>query len=564
MKIALIDLFCGAGGTTTGVERATKLGRKIAKVIACVNHDAMAIKSHRANHKGVLHFTEDIRTLNLNRLLKLVQRYRDQGYVIAIWASLECTNFSNAKGGLARDPDSRTLAEHLVRYITEISPDLVYIENVMEFMAWGPLISVTVKDEHGVESCPINYSVKSNVLRVVWKGKPESRDKGKSYLRWVESIKELGYEHDWRKLDSADFGAHTSRKRYFGIFAKTGLPIVFPQATHAKKPVATDLFAKPLKKWKAVREVLQLEKEGQSIFSRNKPLSDKTLLRIHAGLEKYVAGGQDAFIAKYFSGRPAGKVISTEGPAGTITCVDGQALVKAKPFLLKYNSTSQAGKHIPPSVDVPCPVIACQNRLGIVNTQFLAKYYSNGGELQSIEEPGATLPTKDRLSMITAKPFMLSTHFDNVGRSLDQPAPVITANRKYNYIVNPSWFGNPHSIDNPACTVVARQDKAPLYLLTAACGSFKIPVHEGDSEAMVKIKQFMAAHGIVDIKMRMLNVTELLRIQGFPKGYKLEGTQAQKKKFIGNSVVPIMSKLLIKETHQALTELQTNTNTAAA
>ena len=98
-KIAVIDLFCGAGGTTTGIERAKMFGKKIAKVIACVNHDAMAIKSHRFNHKGVLHFTEDIRTLNLDRLIKLVDKYRAMGYRVAIWASLECTNFSNAKGG---------------------------------------------------------------------------------------------------------------------------------------------------------------------------------------------------------------------------------------------------------------------------------------------------------------------------------------------------------------------------------------------------------------------------------------------------------------------------------
>src|SRR5579864_7465515 len=115
----VVDLFCGAGGTTTGFVQATLDGNFIAKVIACVNHDAKAIKSHWANRPEVKHFEEDIRTLDLTELIKLVNFYRKK-YPLAkdiLWASLECTNFSKAKGGLPRDADSRTLAEHLIRYI---------------------------------------------------------------------------------------------------------------------------------------------------------------------------------------------------------------------------------------------------------------------------------------------------------------------------------------------------------------------------------------------------------------------------------------------------------------
>lgn len=69
-----------------------------------------------------------------------------------------------------------------------------------------------------------------------------------------------------------------------------------------------------------------------------------------------------------------------------------------------------------------------------------------------------------------------------------------------------------------------------------------IPVYDTDSEIMVKIKEFMVAFGIVDIKMRMLKVLELLKIQGFPKDYKLFGNQTDQKKFIGNSVCPDVVK----------------------
>lgn len=136
MQLLYIDLFCGAGGTSTGVETARLNKEQCAKVIACVNHDKNAIASHAANHPDALHFTEDIRTLELSpmkaHLKKCRAEYPDS--LVVLWASLECTNFSKAKGGQPRDADSRTLAEHLFRYIDAIQPDYIQIENVEEFM----------------------------------------------------------------------------------------------------------------------------------------------------------------------------------------------------------------------------------------------------------------------------------------------------------------------------------------------------------------------------------------------------------------------------------------------
>ena len=103
VSLLYIDLFCGAGGTSTGVELAKdENGQKLAKVIACVNHDANAIASHAANHPDALHFTEDIRTLELSPLVEHVKEMRRKypEAEIVLWASLECTNFSKAKGML--------------------------------------------------------------------------------------------------------------------------------------------------------------------------------------------------------------------------------------------------------------------------------------------------------------------------------------------------------------------------------------------------------------------------------------------------------------------------------
>ena len=206
IKLLYIDLFCGAGGTSTGVENARYADEQCAKVIACVNHDANAIASHAANHPDALHLTEDIRTLELSPLVAHVERMKKiyPNALVVLWASLECTNFSKAKGGQPRDADSRTLAEHLFRYIESINPDYIQIENVEEFMSWGDM------DEYG---------------------HPISKDKGRCYEKWKRNVKRYGYDFDWRILNAADYGAYTTRKRFFGIFAKRGLPIVFPEPT---------------------------------------------------------------------------------------------------------------------------------------------------------------------------------------------------------------------------------------------------------------------------------------------------------------------------------------------
>ncbi len=548
-----IDLFCGAGGTTTGVEQAHFDNIKCADVIACVNHDPHAIASHLANHPHAKHFTEDIRTLDvapLDKLCRKVRKAHPHDYIV-LWASLECTNFSRAKGGQPRDADSRTLAEHLFRYIEAIKPDFIQIENVEEFMCWGDLDS---------------------------KGRPVSKDRGRCYLKWIKDVKKYGYDFEYRLLNAADFGAYTSRRRYFGLFAKHGLPIAFPHQTYAKNGDEGGLFQQ-YRKWKPVREVLDLDDEGESIFGRKKPLCEKTLERIFAGLVKFVAGGK----AQYST------------------------------WLLKYNSTNKQGHHNAPSIDEPCPTVACQNRLGVVKCHFLSLYYGgkehnisvegpsatittqdhhsfvsvhygNGynrsisepaptltckdrvelitsrfidnqygnGTPSSIESPGTTISTTPKQQLVTVKPWIMDTSFNNTAKSIDEPMPVITANRKWHYLMNPQFASAGGSIDKPCFTLIARMDKMPPYLMSAESGDLAIVVYDTDSPMTRKIKEFMAAYGIVDIKMRMLKIDELKRIQGFPTDYVLVGSQAEQKKFIGNAVEVGMSRALCEALYQGL------------
>ena len=511
MKLLYIDLFCGAGGTSTGVENARYAGEQCAKVIACVNHDANAIASHAANHPDALHFTEDIRTLELSPLMAHVERMKKiyPNALIVLWASLECTNFSKAKGGQPRDADSRTLAEHLFRYIEAINPDYIQIENVEEFMSWGDM------DENG---------------------HPISKDKGRCYEKWRRNVMKYGYDFDWRILNAADYGAYTTRKRFFGIFAKRGLPIVFPEPTHCKDG-KTDMFGR-LEKWKPVKEVLDFSDEGESIFCRKKPLAEKTLERIYAGLIKFVAGGMDAFISRYNTTRPQDTVKSIDEPCGVLTTANRFAKVQVS-FLSKQFSGQSDCKNI--SVDGPAGTITCKD-----HHAFVSAYYGNGHN-HSVEQPAPTVTTKDRLSLITPvpyrKPWIMNTAFSNVGSSVEQPSQTITANRKWHYLMNPQFASAGGSVNNPCFTLIARMDKMPPYLVEAE-GGIGIQVTPEDSPMTIKIKEFMAIYGIIDIKMRMLRIPELKRIMGFPDDYILIGPQSDQKKFIGNAVEVNMARVL--------------------
>eukprot|EP01037_Dinobryon_pediforme_P011467 gene11467-11560_t len=531
-----------AGGTTTGFAMAKREENAIAKVIACVNHDWKAIKSHWQNHPEVEHYTEDIRTLDLKPLVEL------------------------------------TLAEHLDRYILALDPDYVQIENVVEFMSWGPL------DDNG---------------------KPVSRKSGSDWMRWRNHIDSFGYRNEWKELNSADFGAYTSRNRLFGCFAKTGLPIVWPQATHGKKPATGNMFAANVHKWKAVKDVLDFADEGESIFSRKKELVDASLERIEAGIIKFVGDGNDAFIlkynsrdkngnynppgvdepcptvavqnrlgmcflAKYYSDKPAGKVIPVTGPAGTIKTSDGQSLITCNPFIMNTNF-----KNIGSSVEEPSKTLLAsrhhsylvrhefivQRNSGnpkgrivsiddpartltgtaqdLVKPCFLTKYHGNCENILSVNSTASTLSTKDRLALV--QPIWLDktyTGYKNIA-SIDGPAGTLMPCDKHRliscegFILNPSHGGHCSSLNNPGVTIVARQDKAPLYFIQFKFDvNVTIPVYNTDSPVMVRIKNLMAYYGISDIKMRMLKVLELLKIQGFPSDYQLYGNQSDQKKFI--------------------------------
>lgn len=458
-----VDFFCGWGGATEGIRRA----EVNSKVIMCINHDDVAINLHAFNHPDCDHLQEDITNVDevIEKMKKVVEMWRKKypKAKICFWLSPDCTSHSGAKGGQSRNADSRSLANYIPAYTKAIKPDYLQVENVKEFLKWGP-----TRLKEGSGSCE-NYSV----LAVDKKGKfivvPDKKFDTLYYRTWRDEMMLLGYKYDYRLLNVADFGLRTSRLRYWGLFAKCGLPMKWPEKTHDKN----GRFG--LKKWESARPCLDLHIKGDSIFS--KPRAFNTWVRFFDGLKKNV------------------------------------------------------GK----------------------STHFMTGYYGNGRD-HSIEDPVNTLTCKDRYAL-----HYIDYHYGNsYTTSIDEPVGAITCNPKHHlmtleWIMDFQYNRTSHSIDDPMYTMIARQDKLPIYLLQAEFGYPVNFISEDDIPIVREIKEYMIIHGIKDVTIRMLSVAEQLRLQSFGDQYFVYGaTDTQAKKFIGNSVPPDMAKILVETLFNAI------------
>jgi DNA (cytosine-5)-methyltransferase 1 len=507
IKYLVVDLFAGAGGVTLGFESSG-----VAKVVAAVNHDPQAIASHAANHPGCFHFIEDIRSVSMVKLTEVVNNARAiyPHAQLVLWASLECTHFSQAKGGQSRDEDSRTLAYGLIPYITHLNPDLIMIENVKEFESWGPLIERT--NPQGKVVCV-----------------PEHRTKGREYMRWITEVQSHGYSYTRNLLNAADYGAPQSRVRFFGIFHRPEISIQWPVANYrrAGKQAAPDMFGNGFQPWKPVKDVLDLQDIGTSIFNRRKALVDKSLRRIIRGIQKF---GPQPQIVSYYS---PGRTQPIENPAPTITTIDHNALMQ---FGVTYY-----GNGMPISIEDPSPTVMTHDRFALISAQWLHNNYTGGGQVSGINEASGTLTTVPKQNLCTA--FIVNRSYASNGSDINKPCPTVIATQKSNplelctaFIVNPQFDRVGSSLDEPAPTVIASRRTLNLSVQVYGSPSPHWEPQPTDTDTMRELRKLMSEIGIYDIFLRMLKVVELKRIQGFPDDYVLMGRSDEQKKFIGNAV----------------------------
>lgn len=414
-KILVADLFCGAGGSSTGAKQAieTDLGRRMDLV--CMNHWDLAIETHKRMHPEARHYCQDVASA---RPIACVP----EGRLDLLMASPTCTYHSRARGGRPTSDQQRMDPWHVVTWLTELSVDRLLIENVPEFVDWGPVDSRT--------------------------GRPAKSKKGQYFREWVATLERLGYRVEWKVLNCADYGDATTRRRFFLQGRKRGR-IRWPEPSHTREP-GHDLLA-PLQKWRPARECIDWTMAGRSIFGRKHSLAPRTIQRIYAGAVRFAWP------------EPS---LSVEQPIGTITAKGDRGLAEA--FLIRSDAHG-AGKLRARSPDEPLQTVVSSGGIGIAEPFMVgAGGPQYAGKPKSVDEPFGTVLCDDRKAVI--EPFLIGQHHDRPLRSVGEPAPAITTVARVGmvepFIMNAAHGVAPHerspsnrrvkSIDQPLGTIHAQ------------------------------------------------------------------------------------------------------------
>ncbi|MHB8953532.1 MAG: DNA cytosine methyltransferase [Pirellulaceae bacterium] len=442
------DLFCGAGGFTTGAEASGRV-----KVVLAINHWRTAIYTHQHNHPDIRHLCARIEHVDARNDATLPK-------LDLILASPECTHHSIARGGRPVCDQTRAQPFALLDWIDAKRPRWLCVENVREFRDWGPLVN------KGTNSKPL------------WR--PDPTRKGQTFRAWVQAIEAMGYRVDSQLLNAADYGAHTARTRLFILACRSDVKartIPWPEPSHSRG------------QWLPARDIIDWSRPCPSIFSRKRPLAEKTLRRIEMGLKKFV--GPFQFKA---AGRNPGATNPITSPLPTIVAArQNHAIVV--PYLTQFHNGDD-GDRRNYSLDNPLPTLDTQNRYGLVAPYLLA--INHGGDddrSRSVHQPLATLTTKTGHSVVM--PFLTKYYGTGGVQALEEPLDTVTTKDRFGL-------------------------------------------------AMASLLETMHELHVVDIGFRMLEAAELAAAQGFPVGYYLHGTKADQVRQVGNAVCPPIAEAICR------------------
>lgn len=410
-RAIFVDGFAGGGGASVGIERA--LGRQ---VDVAINHDKAAIAMHMANHPKTKHYCENIWTVDP---VAACEGRQVQG----AWFSPDCTHFSKARGKKPVRKTIRGLAWVVVRWAELVKPRVMFIENVEEFLTWGPVDRKT--------------------------GKPIKEKAGVTLQLWVWKLRELGYEVEWRVLQASDFGAPTTRKRLFIVCRCDGKPIVWPEPTHGgPKQIAKDLRTRGHSRrrpWATAAEIIDWSIPCPSIFLTPaeakregciRPLADKTLKRIAEGIRRYVIETSDPFIVRTNHGGDHFRGQSIRQPLGTM--VQSQEYAVVDPVITPFTTGcgGRAGQSPPSSIASPLNTVTAKadrvlvspSLAPFITSSAYSKSSGRGKYIYGMDEPIRTLTsTNDK---VLVAPLVSRMYGASVGSSIESPIGTTTMENK--------------------------------------------------------------------------------------------------------------------------------------
>lgn len=482
----IVDLFAGGGGASMGIEAA--LGRD---VDIAINHDAVAIAVHQANHPRTKHYQTDIWEVDpieacRGRLVKLLH------------ASPDCKHFSRAKGGKPKSKKVRSLAWVVHRWAKAVKPSVITLENVAEFADWGPL---------------------DGTNKVI----PDR--KGETFKRWKRGLERLGYVVEHKLLSAHHFGAPTSRKRFFLIARCDGLPIAWPKPTHGP-----DLLP-----YRTAAECIDWSIQCPSIFERKKPLAEKTLKRIAAGIVRYVLQSPKPFVVTIDNGSSVGAPASVDAPLGTVIATNQRHAVVA-PSIVPVNHGGGEGRC--ESIEKPLTTVTAARRGHAVVAPTLVQtgYGERKGQAPrtlDLHEPlGTVVADGQKHALVGA---FLAKHYGGVvdAKALDAPMPTVCAGGNHFGEIRAfltTYYGNVdgagQAVTDPLRTVVTK-----------------------DRFGVVTVTVDGVTYAIADIGMRMIEPHELNRAQmgRFSARYDMRPAKTKKDqvRLTGNSVCPEVEEAVI-------------------
>ncbi len=549
----IVDNFAGGGGASTGIEMA--VGRS---VDIAINHDPDAIKMHKANHPTTRHYCEDVWQVDP------VEVCNGQPVGLA-WFSPDCTHFSRAKGGKPVDKNIRGLAWVAIRWAALVRPRVIMLENVPEIRTWGPL---------GEDGKPIKErsgETFEGFLLALTTGIPKEHP---AFAEMCEALSiapdseiadkisaGLGYDAEYRILRSCDYGAPTTRTRFYLVARCDGKPVVFPEPTHGKGEERLP--------YHTAAECIDWSIPAKSIFERDKPLAENTLRRIARGIQKFVIENPEPFIIPIGYGEREGqepRVNSVNEPLGTVV-TNGKHYVVAPTITAIGHQGSSSDRTRP--ANEPLSTVVSKNEHLLV-APSLIQYHSEtaADEVrgQELSEPLMTVDTNPRYALSVAHIMKnYGGNYTGAGSAVDKPLDTITATDHNSlataHILTLRNNMDGQAMDEPLTTIStsgAHHAEVQAFLLKYFSTGTAKPVDEPLDTVTTKDRfALVTIHGeeyiITDIRMRMLQPRELFNAQGFPEDYIIdrddEGNDYPKSKQVarcGNAVTPPVPAALVR------------------